>query len=103
MIFVVVDRLSKYSHFISLAHPYTASKIAQLFVSNIFKLHGMPIFIVSNRDPTFTSKFWKELFSLHGTSLKMCTICHPQTDGQTEIVNKCLENYLRCFVLDRPK
>ena len=64
VIIMEVDRLSKYSHFISLAHPYTASKITQLFVSNIFKLHGMPTSIVSDRDPTFTSKFWNELFRL---------------------------------------
>jgi hypothetical protein len=99
VIFVVVNGLSKYNHFISLAHPYITSKIAKLFVSNIFKLHGMPTFIVSDRDPTFTSKFWNELFRLQGTSLKMITSYHPQT----KIVSKCLENYLRCFVQDRPK
>jgi hypothetical protein len=64
VIFVVVDRLSKYAHFMSLSHPYTAATVAQLFMANIFKLHGMPQFIVSNRDPTFTSTFWRELFKL---------------------------------------
>jgi hypothetical protein len=99
----VVDRLSKYAHFTSLAHPYIASKVSQLFVSNIIKLHGMPTSIVSDRDPTSTNAFWKELFRMQGTTLKMSTNYHPQTDGQTEIMNKSLENYLRCFAHDRPK
>jgi hypothetical protein len=59
--------------------------------------------MVSDRDPTFTSAFWKELFRLQGTSLCMSTSYHPQSDGQTEIVNKCIENYLWCFTHDRPK
>jgi len=82
VIFVIMDRLSKYAHFVSLSHLYSAAKIAQLFISNVFKLHGMPNSIVSDRDPTFTSAFWKELFKLQDTSLKLSTSYHPQTDGR---------------------
>jgi hypothetical protein len=85
-IFVVVDHLTKYAHFCPVSHPYTASTIVQFFVDNIVKLHGVPQSIVSDRDKIFTSNFWKELFRLQGTMLKMSTSYHPQTDGQTEVV-----------------
>jgi hypothetical protein len=94
---VVVDHLSKYAHFCALQHPFTTSTIAQLFMDQVFKHHGMPHSIVSNRDPTFTNNFWQELFKLQGTQLHLITTYHPQTDGQTKFVNKCLETYLRCF------
>ena len=64
VVFVVVDRLTKYVHFIALSHPYSASKVAALFVQHVFKLHGMPSSIVSDRDPAFTSLFWSELMRL---------------------------------------
>jgi hypothetical protein len=76
-IFVVVDHLTKYAHFCPVGHPYTALTIAQLFVNNIVKLHGVSQSIVSDRDKIFTSKFWKELFRLQGTHLKMSTAYHP--------------------------
>ena len=103
VIMVVVDRLSKYAHFIPISHLYTASKIAQVFLANIFKLHGLPDFIVTDSDPTFTSTFWKELYKMQGTTLKFSSAYHPQMHGQTEIVNKMVEQYLRCFSGDKPK
>lgn len=103
VIFVVVDRLSKYSHFFPMAHPYTTSSAARLFLDNIFKLHVLSLSIISDRDLVFTSTFWRELFRLQGTQLKLSSAYHLQTDGQFGVVNQCLKNYLRCFVGSRPK
>jgi hypothetical protein len=103
VIMVVVDRLSKYAHLYALQHPFNASTMTQLFMDHVFKLHGMPHSIVSDRDPTFTNNFWQELFRLQGTQLHLSIAYHPQTDGQTEIVNKFLETYLRWFSFERKK
>jgi hypothetical protein len=97
-ILVVVDRFSKYSHFLPLAHPFTEAKVAKLFLDNVYKLHGMPSSIVSDRDRIFTSAFWQQLFHLSGTQLCMSSAYHPQSDDKTERVNQCIEPYLRCFV-----
>jgi hypothetical protein len=95
VIMVVVDHLSKFSHFCALHHPFTASTMAQIFTDQVFKLHGMPHSIVSDHDPNFTSNFWQELFKLQGTQLHLSSTYHPQMDGQTKVVNKGLETYHR--------
>lgn len=96
-ILVIVDRFSKYAHFIPLAHPFTAFTVAKLFIQHVYRLHGLPTSIVSDRDRVFTSQLWQELFRLANVSLKMSSAYHPQTDGQTERVNQCMEMFLRCF------
>jgi hypothetical protein len=103
VILVIVDRFTKYSHFFPLKHPFSAVLMAQLFLDNIVKLHGVPKSIVSDRDKIFTSAFWTELFKLLNTDLKFSTIYHPQSDGQTERVNQCLEMFLHCSVQSTPK
>lgn len=96
-IMVVVDKFSKYAHFLPLSHPFTAMTVAQLFLNNVYKLHGMPEVIVSDRDPVFTSNIWQQLMAKADTKLNMSSANHPQTDSQTERVNQSLETYLRCM------
>jgi hypothetical protein len=94
---------SLYAHFLPLAHPYTTQSVTLVFFNSVYKLHGLPSSIVSDRDPVFTSSFWENLFKLSGTTLKLSSSYHSQSDGQTERVNQCLETYLRCFVQACPR
>lgn len=87
-LWVIVDKRTKFAHFLPLAHPYTAAKVAQLYMHQIYIIHGLPRAIVSDRDPVFTSHFWQELFKYAGTKLRLSTANHPQTNGRTERVNQ---------------
>ncbi|PKA64490.1 putative mitochondrial protein [Apostasia shenzhenica] len=102
VIMVVVDRLSKYAHFSALHRDFSANKVASIFVADICHLHGIPKSIVTDRDKVFMSIFWRELFRLSGTKLHYSTAYHPETNGQTEVTNRGLEQYLRCFTMESP-
>ena len=97
-IFAVFDRLTKYAHFFTVLSIISASEVAALFFKDIFKLHGLPKVIISDRDSKFTSAFWQTLFGLVETNLNMSTSYHPQTYGKTERVNQWIEGYLRNYV-----
>ena len=97
-ILVVVDRLSKFGYFIPMKADFNSKLVAEAFINNIVKIHGFPKTIVSDRDRVFISSFWQQLFKAQGTTLAMSSSYHPQSDGQTENLNKTLEMYLRCFV-----
>lgn len=80
-IFVVVDRLTKYAHFIPLSHPYSAKDVVTVFIKEVMKLHGMPKSIVSDRDRLFMNNFWQELFKTSGTTLSYSSAYHPESNG----------------------
>ena len=97
-ILVVCDRLSKMARFIPCTKQVTAEDTAVLFRDHVFRNHGQPTEVISDRDSRFISKFWQELQTLLGTKHKLSTAFHPQTDGQTERCNRILEEYLRHYV-----
>ncbi|GJR88260.1 putative nucleotidyltransferase, ribonuclease H [Tanacetum coccineum] len=99
-IWVVVDRLTKSAHFLPIRKNYGISKLAEIFRQEIVRLHGTPTSIVSDRDPKFTSRFWKGLQKAWGTRLKFSTTFHPQTDGQSERTIQTLEDMLRACALE---
>lgn len=101
-ILVVVDRLSKYAHFLALTHPYTTSSVAKAFMKKIYKLHGRSTDIISYRGSGFINTFWQEFMKRLKVQLKLSTSYHLQTDGQTEVVNHSVEPYLCCMIGDFP-
>jgi HKD family nuclease len=84
VLLAVIDKFTKYCHLISLSHPFKAVDVAQQFLDNIYKLHGLPSKIITDRDPLFTSKVWKELMKMLEVQLNFSMAYHPQTDRQTE-------------------
>lgn len=100
---MVIDKFTKYGHFIPIKHPFTALHVAQIFLNNVYKLHGLPKTIICDRDRVFTSAVWQQLFKLTDTKLMMSSSYHPQTDGQTERLNQCVEGFLRCTVHSCPR
>ena len=99
-IWVIVDRLTKSVHFLLVNVEDSLEKLAQLYVDEIVKLHGVPISIVSDQDPRFTSRFWPSLQTALGTRLHFSTTFHPQTDGQSERTIQTLEDILRACVME---
>jgi hypothetical protein len=101
-IMVVVDKLTKAAHFIPVKLTHKETNIVDVYMREIARLHGIPKTIVSDRDPKFTSNFWKGLFNGFGTNLNFSTTYHPESDGQTERVNQVIEDMLRMYVMDKP-
>ncbi|KAG3240841.1 hypothetical protein PI124_g14280 [Phytophthora idaei] len=102
-IVVFVDRLSKMAHLAAVPDTIDGEGTALLFLDRVFRQHGLPEAIVSDRDPRFTAKFWKSLFQVLGTHLDMSAADHPQTDGQTERVNRVVEDILRSVRAEAPR
>ncbi|GMG17590.1 unnamed protein product [Phytophthora fragariaefolia] len=100
---VFVDRLSKMAHLAAVPDTIDGEGIATLFLDRVFRQHGLPEAVVSDRDPRFTGKFWTSIFAELGTRLDMSTADHPQTDGQTERVNRAVEDVLRSICAEPPK
>jgi hypothetical protein len=101
-IMVVIDKLSKSGHFIPVKSTFKAINIAEIFMKQIFRLHGIPKMVISNRDVKFTSSFLKELFAGVNTNLNFSTSYHPQIDGETEKTNQIVEDMLYMYVRTKP-
>ena len=99
-IWVIVGRMTKSSCFLAVKATYSAEDYARLYINEIVILHGVPLSIISDRDPHFTSHFWKSFQKGLGTHVNLSTTFHPQTDGQTEHTIKTLEDMFRACVID---
>lgn len=100
LVWVIVDRLTKSAHFIPIRTDFSLQKLAKLYVAEIVRLHGVPVSIISDRDPIFTFRFWQKLLEALGTRLNFSTAFYPQTDGQSERVIQILEDMLGGCVID---
>ncbi|KAJ9556410.1 hypothetical protein OSB04_011024 [Centaurea solstitialis] len=99
-IWVIVDRLTKSAHFLAIRESFTSEQLADLYVKEVVRRHGVPVSIISDRDTRFTSRFWERFHADMGTRLHFSTAYHPQTDGQSECTIQTLEDMLRACVLD---
>ena len=99
-IWVIVDRLTKSAHFLAIKKTDGVDVLAEKYLQEIVKLHGIPVSIVSDRDPRFTSMFWQAFQKALGTKVHLSTAYHPQTDGQSERTIQTLEDMLRACMLD---
>jgi hypothetical protein len=97
---VVVDKFIKVAHFIPVKTTHKATNIAEIYMKEVASIHGVPKAIVSDRDPKFTSNFWKGLFNGFGTNINFNTTCHPDSDGKTERTSKIIEDMLKMYVMD---
>ena len=99
---VVVDKLTKASHFIPMNITHKETNVVDIYMREVAHLHGIPKTIVFDRDPNFTSKFWRGLFKGFRTNLNFNTTYHPESDGKIERVNQVIEDMLRMYVMDKP-
>ena len=99
-VWVIVDRLTKSAHFLPVKTTYSATQYAKIYLERIVSLHGVPLFIISDRGPQFTAQFWKSFQLALGTRLDLSAAFHPQTDGQSERRIQILEDMLRACMLD---
>ena len=99
-IWVIVDRLTKSAHFLVMRMTFALERFYRLYIQEIVRLHGVPVSIVWDREPRFTTHFWKSFQKAMGTRLTMSTTFHPQTDGQSERTIQALEDMLRACILD---
>jgi hypothetical protein len=103
-IWVIMDRLTKSTHFIPVATMYRVNQYAELYITHIVRYHGIPKTIISDRGSIFVARFWEQLHECLGTHLIQSSAYHPQTDSQTEQVNQIIEDMLyACVLNDGPK
>jgi hypothetical protein len=101
-IMVMVEKLTKAAHFVLVKTTHTVANIAEIFMKEIARLHGIPRTVVSDKDTKFTSNLWRELFKIFGTNLNFITAYHPHIDGKTKRVNRIIEDMMRMYVMDKP-